>query len=85
MTESGEVGDTRRADAISRVEVERRDINGSEVGLSLSRLVDLVLGEGNWGGIVDWTEFALEEKPMITTDELVDGVLSLHDWLYTNT
>ena len=85
MTEAGEVGDTRRADAISRVEVERRDINGSEVGLSLSRLVDLVLGEGDWGGIVDWTEFALEEKPMITTDDLVDGVLSLHDWLYTNT
>ncbi len=85
MTESGEVEGSRRAEAISRVEVERRDINGSEVGLSLSRLVDLVLGEGNWEGIVDWTEFALEEKPMITTDALVDGILSLHDWSYTNT
>ena len=85
MTKGVDVGDSRRAEAISRVETERRDINGSEVGLSLDRLVCIVLGEGDWGSIVEWTEFALEEKPMITTDDLVDGILSLHDWSYTNT
>ncbi|MAT82651.1 MAG: hypothetical protein CMJ29_13530 [Phycisphaerae bacterium] len=84
MTSATEDDDSRRSDAISRVEMERRDENNTEVALTLERLVEIVLGEGDWGAIVEWTEYALIQRPMITTDDLVDGILSLHDWSFSN-
>ena len=84
MTSVTEDDDSRRSDAISRVEMERRDENNTEVALTLERLVEIVLGEGDWGAIVEWTEYALIQRPMITTDDLVDGILSLHDWSFSN-
>ena len=84
MTSATEDDDSRRSDAISRVETERRDENNTEVALTLERLVEIVLGEGDWGAIVEWTEYALIQRPMITTDDLVDGILSLHDWSFSN-
>ena len=84
MTSATEDDDSRRSDAISRVEMERRDENNTEVALTLEKLVEIVLGEGDWGAIVEWTEYALIQRPMITTDDLVDGILSLHDWSFSN-
>ena len=62
----------------------REDENNTEVALTLERLVEIVLGEGDWGVIVEWTEYVLIQRPMITTDDLVDGILSLHDWSFSN-
>ena len=84
MTSATEDDDSRRSDAISGVEMERRDENNTEVALTLERLVEIVLGEGDWGAIFEWTEYALIQRPMITTDDLVDGILSLHDWSFSN-
>ncbi len=75
----------RRILAKARVERARRNVQMTGEALSLGDIVEIVLGEGDWSSIEGWVEFALIEQPLISTEELVDGILYLHEWSYTNT
>ena len=73
-----------RDEAIARVERARRSVDESGEPLSLGRIVEIVLGNGDWGGIEEWAEFALIESPLISTEDLVDGIVSLREWANSN-
>jgi hypothetical protein len=73
-----------RVEAIARVERARRSVDSSGEPLSLGQIVEIVLGEGDWEGIEEWAEFALIDSPLISTEDLVDGIVSLRDWSTSN-
>ncbi len=76
--------EARRVMAKSRVEGARRNVQMTGEALSLGDIVEIVLGDGDWSSIEGWTEFALIDQPLISTEELVDGIVSVWEWTKSN-
>ena len=84
MPEERRYDEASRVMAKARVEGARRRVGQTGDSLTLLDIVQLVLGDGDWEAIAHFTEFALIESPMISTSDLVDGILSLHEWSTAN-
>ncbi len=84
MPGEGSVDEARRDEARARVESVRKLVEETGANLSLVQVVGIVLGEGEWGAIVEWVEFALIDKPLMTSEDLVDGIVFLYEWSMSN-
>ncbi len=84
MPGEGSVDEARRDEARARVESVRKLVEETGANLSLVQVVGIVLGEGEWEAIVEWVEFALIDKPLMTSEDLVDGIVFLYEWSMSN-
>ena len=69
-----------RLEAKTRLESLFSESKESNEGAAIPEIVEAVLGEDADKEIIEMVLIAMEDSGTITSEEILDGILKLHEW-----
>ena len=74
-----------RSDAMARLERVFAESKTNNEGTGISEIVEAVLGDDADEEIVELVLMAMEDSGEISSEEILDGILKLHEWRLNQT
>ena len=74
-----------RFEAKARLESLFSESKGSNEGAAIPEIVEAVLGEDADKEIIEMVLIAMEDSGTISSEEILDGILKLHEWRLEHT
>lgn len=69
-----------RSEAKTRLNILFAESKANNEGAGIPEIVEAVLGDDADEEIVELVLMAMEDSGRTTTEEILDGILKLHDW-----
>ena len=74
-----------RSDAMARLEKVVAEAKENNEGAGIPEIVEAVLGDDADEEITELVLMAMEDSGTISSEEILDGVLKLHEWRLSQT
>ena len=74
-----------RSDAMARLEKVFAESKANNEGAGIPEIVEAVLGDGADEEITEFVLIAMEDLGSISSEDILDGVLKLHEWRLNQT
>ena len=79
------MSDVDRSDAMARLEKVFAESKANNEGAGIPEIVEAVLGDDADEEITELVLMAMEDSGTISSEEILDGVLKLHEWRLNQT
>ena len=79
------MSNVNRSDAMARLEKVFAESKENNEGAGIPEIVEAVLGDDADEEITDLVLMAMEDSGTIISEEILDGVLKLHEWRLNQT
>ena len=79
------MSDVDRSDAMARLEKVFAESKENNEGTGIPEIVEAVLGDDADEEITELVLMAMEDSGTISSEEILDGVLKLHEWRLNQT
>ncbi len=74
------MGDVDRSEAMARLEKVFTESKENNEGAGIPEIVEAVLGDDADEEITELVLMAMEDSGTISSEEILDGILRLHEW-----